>query len=67
MNIKSVTWLSVFILVLAWSAFNPFDRTTWWLEVIPAIIGLIVLAITRRRFPTDKSAVCTDTGFTRSS
>jgi putative membrane protein len=51
MNIRIAAWLLVFVAVLAWSSVNPHDRTTWWLEVIPAIIGLIILAATRRRFP----------------
>lgn len=37
--------------VLIWSAITPKDYYTWVLEVTPAIIGLIVLALTRKRFP----------------
>lgn len=37
-------------LVLIWSAINPFDYFTWFLEVLPAIIGVVVLVITYRRF-----------------
>ena len=44
-------WLLVFFAVLAWSAIGPKDRVTWWLEVAPALIGLVILAATRRRFP----------------
>ena len=39
------------MLVLAWSAWNPHDRVTWWLEVLPAIIALALLAATRKSFP----------------
>ena len=39
------------MLVLAWSAWNPHDRVTWWLEVLPAIIALVLLAATRKSFP----------------
>jgi putative membrane protein len=39
------------LLVLAWSAWRPTERLTWWLEVFPALAGLIVLAATYRRFP----------------
>jgi putative membrane protein len=46
-----LAWLIIFFLVLAWSAVNPHDRLTWWLEVAPALLALIVLAVTRRRFP----------------
>ena len=31
------------------SGIHPFDRMTWWLEVAPVIIGLVVLAATWRR------------------
>jgi putative membrane protein len=39
-----------FLLVFAWSAIGPKDRTVWWLEVIPALVGLLVLVATYRRF-----------------
>jgi putative membrane protein len=51
MNAKSITWLAVFLIVLIWSSIDPLDRVTWWLEVLPAILGLALLALTRRRFP----------------
>jgi putative membrane protein len=44
-------WLSVFFGVLAWSAWNPHDYPTWWLEVSPALVALILLIATRRSFP----------------
>ncbi|MGD8578672.1 MAG: DUF2238 domain-containing protein [Lysobacterales bacterium] len=44
-------WLAVFVLVLAWSAWNPHDYPTWWLEVAPALIALAVLGATRKLFP----------------
>lgn len=44
-------WLSVFFGVLAWSAWEPHDYPTWWLEVSPALVGLVLLAATRRSFP----------------
>jgi putative membrane protein len=37
--------------ILAWSAWRPADRLTWWLEVFPALAGVILLAATYRRFP----------------
>jgi putative membrane protein len=42
--------LTVFIAVLAWSAVRPFDRFTWFLEVVPAVAGAVILAATYRRF-----------------
>jgi len=47
----TLPWLSVYTLVLVWSAIRPADRFTWLLEVLPALIGLVVLLLTRRRFP----------------
>jgi putative membrane protein len=34
---------------IAWSAWRPFDRLTWWLEVIPVFVGFIALAVGDRR------------------
>jgi len=47
---KKVIWLFIFFVVLVWSAINPKDQFTWFLEVLPAIIGIIVLAITYKSF-----------------
>jgi putative membrane protein len=44
--------LILFLLVLPWilwSTWQPFDRLTWWLEVIPVFIGFIALATGARR------------------
>ena len=38
------------ILVILWSAWRPHDRFTWWLEVTPGLVGLVVLLATYRRF-----------------
>ena len=44
-------WAGIFLLVLAWSAWQPHDYLTWWLEVLPALLALVILAVTRKRFP----------------
>jgi len=44
-------WLTIFLLCLAWSGWQPHDYPTWWLEVAPALIALIILFFTRARFP----------------
>lgn len=49
--IKTLTWLALFFAVLIWSAINPKDTFTWFLEVLPAVIGLVVLALTYKKFP----------------
>ena len=51
MNKNVLIWVSVFLLVLAWSAIEPADRVTWWMEVIPALVGFAILIMTRQRFP----------------
>ena len=44
-------WLLSFTAVFTWSAIQPKDYLTWALEVLPALIGLAALAITRKGFP----------------
>ena len=44
-------WLIIFFATLAWSGIQPKDYMTWVLEVLPAVIGFAVLAVTRHRFP----------------
>jgi len=51
MNFKILIWVSVFMSVLIWSAIEPADRLTWWMEVIPAMLGFVILLMTRQRFP----------------
>ena len=51
MNIRVFIWIGVFLFVLIWSAVEPADRMTWWMEVIPAILGFVILIVTRQRFP----------------
>jgi putative membrane protein len=42
--------LIIFLFVLVWSGVSPRDRFTWVLEVAPAVIGVLILAATYRRF-----------------
>ena len=44
-------WLIIFFATLVWSGIHPKDFPTWILEVMPAVIGFIVLAATRHKFP----------------
>jgi putative membrane protein len=50
-NTSITIWLLVFSAVFIWSAISPHDRFTWFLEVLPAVLGLIILAATFRVFP----------------
>ncbi len=47
---KKIIWVAVLAVVFIWSAIGPRDRPTWYLEVFPVIIGVVVLALTYRPF-----------------
>lgn len=49
MTIK-IIWLAIFFALLVWSGINPKDPFTWFLEVLPALIGLVVLAVSYKKF-----------------
>ena len=44
-------WLIIFFATLVWSGIHPKDFLTWVLEVMPAVIGFVVLVVTRHKFP----------------
>ena len=46
-----LAWIAIFFGVLTWSGIGPKDFMTWCLEVSPAVIGGVVLWVTRERFP----------------
>ncbi len=41
--------LAIIAPVTVWSAWMPFDRTTWWMEVTPVFIAFIALFIARTK------------------
>jgi putative membrane protein len=43
--------LAVLACVFVWSAINPHDYFTWFLEVVPAVAGTAILLATYRKFP----------------
>ena len=43
-------WAVIFLAVLTWSGINPKTQITWVLEVAPAIIGAVILALTYKSF-----------------
>lgn len=51
MDFRVLIWVAIFLSVLTWSAIAPADRLTWWMEVIPALLGFVILVFTRKRFP----------------
>ena len=48
------TWLGIFFAVLIWSAINPKDYFIWFLEVFPALLGIVLLICTRKKFEFTK-------------
>ena len=48
---KTIVWVAIYFMALVWSAIDPRDFYTWFLEVLPALIVAGTLAATRRRFP----------------
>jgi len=46
-----ILWIITFTAALLWSAINPKDQFTWFLEVAPALIGAAVLALTWKKYP----------------
>lgn len=45
-----IIWLAIFTVCLIWSGIHPKDQFTWFLEVVPAMIGAVVLVTTYNRF-----------------
>ncbi|NBC45373.1 DUF2238 domain-containing protein [Corallococcus exiguus] len=46
-----IACLAIVIAVFAWSAIAPYERSTWWMEVAPALIALPLLFATYKKFP----------------
>ena len=44
-------WLTVYFIGLIWSVIHPYDYFTWFLEALPALIGLGIIVWTYKRFP----------------
>ncbi len=49
-TINAYLWAIIFTLALIWSGIAPKDQLTWALEVLPAVIGGIILFSTYHRF-----------------
>lgn len=43
--------LTLLLMCLAWSAIRPYDFFTWFLEVVPVLLGLPLVLLNYRRFP----------------
>jgi len=44
LNLKQLC-ITIYLVVLVWSAISPKDQFTWFLEVLPAIIGEALLLV----------------------
>lgn len=47
---KHLFLLILFLAGLIWSGIQPHDYFTWFLEIVPAVIGLVILLATYRQF-----------------
>jgi len=43
--------LLVLVVLLAWSGWQPYDRVTWFMEVVPIFLAVPLLMASYRRFP----------------
>ena len=51
-NLRLPLFLAVVVLLgLVWSGIGPYDRLTWFLEVVPVLVAVPLLAWTARSFP----------------
>ena len=53
-----ILWILIFSAVLLWSGINPKDQFTWLLEVLPAVIGALILLFTLRSHPLTPLLYC---------
>ena len=44
-------WTTIFLATLIWSGIYPRDQFTWLLEVLPAVVGALILLATYKKFP----------------
>lgn len=45
-----ILWIFIYLAVLIWSGIAPKDLFTWFLEVLPALIGAVILFFTYHSF-----------------
>jgi putative membrane protein len=51
MDRRLIWFLGLMAPVLGWSWVAPHDRFTWWLEVVPVLIGVPLILAVRKMFP----------------
>ncbi len=52
-----LSWFTVYFITLIWSTVNPVDYFTWFLESLPAIIGLVILVVSYKKSHLDASLI----------
>lgn len=51
MDRRLIWFVALLAPVVIWSWIAPHDRFTWWLESIPAVVGVPLILALQRRFP----------------
>jgi putative membrane protein len=46
-----IAWIAIFAAFFIWSGIGPKDYPTWFVEVVPAVVGAGILWFTRQSFP----------------
>ena len=50
MDRRLVWFIALLAPVMAWSWIDPHDRFTWWLEIVPVIVGVPIIVAVQKRF-----------------
>ena len=49
---RALTWITLIVLIaLVGSGISPYDRLTWYLEIVPIAVAFPLLYLTARRYP----------------
>lgn len=51
MDRRLIWFVALLAPVVVWSWIGPHDRFTWWLESAPAVIGVPLILVLRKKFP----------------
>jgi putative membrane protein len=51
MDRRLIWFIALLVPVVVWSWIDPHDRFTWWLESLPALVGVALIVIFQKRFP----------------
>ncbi len=53
-----IVFAAALLPVLIWSWIAPHERLTWWMEALPVLIAVPLLALTFQRFPLTRLLYC---------